>query len=104
MLVDRHRLVELAFAFEVEGQVVQEVHHRLVARHLAERGERGVIFFFVGRADCHAFRPADEVDPTYGETLRRVTERGVEVLAYRMRFSARRLELVDRLPVDLRPL
>jgi sugar fermentation stimulation protein A len=64
-------------------------------------GDRGVIFFFIGRADCHRFRPADEVDPTYGETLRRAVAAGVEALAYRMRFTRRRIELVDRLPVDL---
>jgi len=64
-------------------------------------GGRGVLFFFVGRADCRRFRPADEVDPAYGETLREVVERGVEVLAYRMRFSPRRVVVVDRLPVDL---
>ncbi len=64
-------------------------------------GDRGVIFFFVGRADCRRFRPADEVDPAYGETLRRVVAAGVEALAYRMRFSRRGIELVDRLPVDL---
>ncbi len=68
---------------------------------LVAGGERGVIFFFVGRADCRRFRPADEVDPAYGATLRRVVAAGVEPLAYRMRFSRRRIELVDRLPVDL---
>ncbi len=64
-------------------------------------GERGVIFFFVGRADCRRFRPADEVDPAYGETLRRVVERGVEPLAYGVRYTRRRIALVGRLPIDL---
>ncbi len=68
---------------------------------VVERGERGVIFFFVGRADCHRFRPADEVDPAYGETLRQVVPAGVEALAWRMRFTARRIELSGRLPIDL---
>lgn len=64
-------------------------------------GDRGVLFFFIGRADCQRFRPADEIDPAYGGTLREVVENGVEILAYRMRFSPKRLTLVDRLPVDL---
>ncbi len=33
---------------------------------LVASGYRGVIFYFVGRADCRRFRPADEVDPAYG--------------------------------------
>jgi sugar fermentation stimulation protein A len=78
--------------------------HLLDLAGVVERGERGVIFFFVGRADCHAFRPADEIDPAYGETLRRVAASGVEILAYRIRFSTRRLELLERLPVDLAPV
>ncbi len=64
-------------------------------------GDRGVIFFFVGRADCRRFRPADEVDPVYGTTLRRVVAASVEPLAYRTRFSRRGIELLDRLPIDL---
>ncbi len=68
---------------------------------LVAGGYRGVIFYFVGRADCRRFRPADEVDPAYGAALRRAVTAGVEPLAYRMRFSRRRIELVDRLPVDL---
>lgn len=64
-------------------------------------GERGVIFFFVGRADCRRFRPADEVDPAYGETLRRVVGEGVEPLAYAVRYTRRRIALVGRLPIDL---
>ncbi len=70
---------------------------------LAAGGERAVIFYFVGRADCRRFRPADEVDPAYGAALRAAVDAGVEPLAYRMRFSRRRIELVDRLPVDLAP-
>jgi sugar fermentation stimulation protein A len=68
---------------------------------VVQGGERGVIFFFVGRADCRRFRPADEVDPAWGETLRAAVAAGVEALAYRMRYTRRRIELVDRLPVDL---
>ncbi len=66
-----------------------------------QRGQRAVMFFFVGRADCHRFRPADEVDPAYGETLRRVASRGVEIVAYRFRFDRERIHLLERLPVDL---
>jgi sugar fermentation stimulation protein A len=65
------------------------------------QGHRGVLFFFVGRADCDRFRPADEVDPAYGETLRRVAAEGVEILAWRMRFSRWRIEALGAVPVDL---
>ena len=68
---------------------------------LVAGGERGVIFYFVARADCRRFRPADEVDPAYGAALRTAAGAGVEPLAYRMRFSRRGIELGERLPIDL---
>ena len=48
-------------------------------------------------------------DPNHGITVDDIQtaggiyrhHRGVEILAYRMRFSPKRLTLVDRLPVDL---
>lgn len=75
--------------------------HLLDLAGVVAGGERGVIFFFVGRADCRRFRPADEVDPAYGETLREVLTEGVEALAYRVRYTRQRIELVDRLAIDL---
>ncbi|MEO1088423.1 MAG: DNA/RNA nuclease SfsA, partial [Acidobacteriota bacterium] len=50
-----------------------------------EAGDRAVLFYFIGRSDCRRVRPADEIDPLYGETLREVASQGVELLAYRMR-------------------
>lgn len=68
---------------------------------VVEAGDRGVIFFFMGREDCRRMRPADEVDPDYARTLRRVAAEGVEILAYRMAFSPSGIRLLDRAPVDL---
>ncbi len=64
-------------------------------------GERAVILFHIGRNDVRRFRPADEIDPAYGETLRQVAGAGVEVLAYRFRYGPSGIWLMGRLPVDL---
>lgn len=66
---------------------------------MAALGHRAVIFFFVGRVDCDEFRPADTIDPLYGETLRAVLTKGVEALAYRARFDRQGIRLEQRLPV-----
>nr|XP_061804826.1 sugar fermentation stimulation protein homolog [Nerophis lumbriciformis] len=69
---------------------------------MVSQGHRSVIFYFIGRADCRRMRPADEIDPAYGEELRRAVGAGVEALAYGFRFSpGRGIELVGSLPVDL---
>jgi sugar fermentation stimulation protein A len=68
---------------------------------VVEAGDRGVIFFCVSRGDVTRFAPADEIDPAYGETLRRVVGLGVEPIAYSTRVTPDRFELGERLEVVL---
>ena len=68
---------------------------------VVEEGDRGVIFFFVSRGDVERFAPADEIDSAYGEKLREVVARGVEALAYTSRVEPARIEIGERIPVDL---
>lgn len=76
-------------------------------RHLRELidvvagGNRGVLLFHVGRADVDRVRPADEVDPLYGATLREAVAAGVEVLAYRCEVGRDSLVLREPLPVEI---
>ena len=75
------------------------------SKHLRElatqagQGRRAVILFCVQRCDVREVRPADAIDPLYGQTLRRALDQGVEALAYQVRVSPRGAELVRRLPV-----
>ena len=75
--------------------------HLLELADRVKAGERAVLFYFIGRNDCHRVRPADEIDPRYGEVLRQVAADGVEILAYRMRLDRRGIHLAGRLPVEL---
>lgn len=68
---------------------------------MAALGHRAVIFFFIGRVDCEEFRPADDIDPLYGETLRTVMQHGVEALAYRARFDRKGICLQEELPIHV---
>ncbi len=68
---------------------------------MASQGHRAVIFFCISRGDVGRFAPADEIDPKYGEVLRRVAGEGVEALAYTTRVLPDRLELGERLPIHL---
>ena len=77
------------------------------ARHLDElialrrRGARAVLLFMVSRSGVDRVRPADEVDPAYGATLRRAAAGGVELLAYAAALSPARLTVGRRLPIVL---
>lgn len=76
-------------------------------RHLEElmrvvrAGHRAVLLFCVGRTRASAVRPADDIDPVYGATLRRAAAAGVEILAYRCRLSPRAISLASSVPVEL---
>ncbi len=76
-------------------------------RHLEElmamvdQGHRAVLLFCASRSDTKRVRPADDIDPAYGETLRQAADHGVELLAYRCSVSARDVKLQERVPVDL---
>jgi sugar fermentation stimulation protein A len=66
---------------------------------MVQQGKRAVIFFAVPRTDARAVRPADHIDPLYGELLRRALAVGVEAIAYSATVSAQEIKLVKRLPV-----
>lgn len=68
---------------------------------LAKRGIRSAMFYFCGRTDTKAFRPADEIDPEYGKLLRTAAKAGVLILPYQVECTGKAIQLVKRLPVEL---
>jgi len=76
-------------------------------KHLKElmamvaQGHRAVLLFCVPHEGIERARPADEIDPLYGRTLRQAAAAGVEVLAYRAAFDKSGLWLRDRIEVSL---
>ena len=64
-------------------------------------GHRAVMMYLVGRIDCEYFAPADEIDPTYANTLREAVKAGVEVLCYTCELSPQGITVKGTLPVKL---
>jgi sugar fermentation stimulation protein A len=62
-------------------------------KHLAElsrlvrTGHRAVMFYLIQRMDAVLFRPADDIDPAYGEALRAACADGVEIVVYDVTIS-----------------
>ncbi len=75
------------------------------SRHLRElmgvyrRGADAALVFCVQRSDVTEVRPADMIDPVYGQTLRAAIELGVDVIALRAKVTPRRIEIDTRVPV-----
>ncbi|WP_323752216.1 DNA/RNA nuclease SfsA [Marinobacter sp.] len=84
-------------------------------KHLRElmaqvaHGDRAVLLFVVNHTGIEEVRPADHIDPRYGQLLRQAVEAGVEVLAYRAALMgvdgnpSTRLDLIDSVPVNVEP-
>ena len=62
---------------------------------------RAAVIFVIQRSDAHGFKPNDEADPAFGETLRRAQQAGVEVYAYSCRVSRKTIKLAAPVPVYL---
>ncbi len=76
-------------------------------KHLEElilmkrQGHRSVMVFFVNRADCRVFQPADDIDPDYGKALRKAHRAGVEIIPLQGRVTARAITVIGTLPFEL---
>lgn len=64
-------------------------------------GHRAVLLFCVQREHAVRVRAAHEYDPEYAETLKRVSAAGVEVYAYRAKYSRHEVMLEKALPVHI---
>ena len=104
-------------ALEVKNVSMAEGRRALFPDSVTERGRKhlrelaaevragraGTVLFFVHRADCDVFSPADAVDPAYGRALRWAAREGVRLVAHRALLDARGVRLGPEIPVDLSP-
>lgn len=75
--------------------------HLKTLMQVVEQGHRAVLFFCVQHTGAQCMRPADEVDPRYGELLRRAAASGVTVLAWKTSVSAEEFCLQEPISVCL---
>ena len=88
-------------AFFPDAVSVRATRHVEELTALAERGLRSAMCFCVQRSDVDRVRPADEIDPAYGQALRRAAAAGVEVYALKAEVTPDSVRLTQRVPVDL---
>jgi sugar fermentation stimulation protein A len=75
-------------------------HLRALMR-LRRKGHRAAVLFVIQRGDCAYFRPADEIDPAYGRSLRHAVKAGVEALAYVAQVTPKGIIVTGRLETRL---
>ncbi|HID37910.1 MAG TPA: DNA/RNA nuclease SfsA, partial [Calditrichaeota bacterium] len=76
-------------------------------KHLGEleemvrQGHRAVMLFVIQRSDGDIFKPADHIDPKYGEALRQAVDNGVEALAYRAEVTPEEICIKAKIKIQL---
>lgn len=68
---------------------------------MVQQGHRAVLFFCVQHTGVTVARPADHIDPKYGEALRHAHAAGVEIIAWQCEINEREIRVARPLPVEL---
>ena len=75
--------------------------HLAELQELVEAGTPATLVFLLSRDDAERIRPADAIDPAYGEALRKAHAAGVRVLGLRTRISTTEVVVTGTVPVEL---
>ena len=94
-------LVEDGMATFPDAVTVRGQKHLEELQGLVAAGCRCVMFYLIQRMDAKRFGPADHIDPTYGEKMRRAADNGVEILAYDVFIDLEGIRLNTQVPWDL---
>ena len=94
-------LVEEGIAYFPDAVTERGRKHLVELQNQVQMGDRAAMLFLVQRMDAHEFRPADRIDPAYGEELRKAARNGVEILVYDVRIDLDGIRLHHSLPFQL---
>ncbi len=78
---------------------IRATRHVEALARLARAGTRTALVFCVQHTGIETVRPADDIDPAYGQALRRAVGDGVQVAALRCRITPQEIVPAGLLPV-----
>jgi len=70
-------------------------------KSMVDQGHRAVMLYVIQRSDGTIFKPADKIDPKYGNGLREAQANGVEILTYRADVTPKKIELKHQIEYQL---
>ena len=94
-------LMEDGIAYFPDAVTSRGLKHLVELEGEMRSGHRAVMFYLIQRMDAETFRPADHIDPEYGNALRIAFKKGLEILAYDVRIDLAGIRLNRPLPVHL---
>jgi sugar fermentation stimulation protein A len=93
--------VEDKIAYFPDAVTTRGRKHLVDLQRQVSLGNRAVIFFLIQRADARLFRPADHIDPAYGNELRAAFKNRVEILVYDVDLTVQGIRLNNAIPWEL---
>jgi sugar fermentation stimulation protein A len=94
-------LVEDGVGYFPDAVTARGLKHLVELQKEIRKGSRCVMLYLVQRMDAKRFSPADQIDPAYGEELRRAFRNGVEILVYDVFLNLGGISINRRLPFEL---
>lgn len=86
------------FPDSVTARGTKHLHELMAA---VRSNSRAVIFFLIQRTDAGLFKPAQDIDPVYAQTLKKAHEKGVEILVYQARVTPKSISIWRSVPWQL---
>ncbi|MDZ7262026.1 MAG: DNA/RNA nuclease SfsA [candidate division KSB1 bacterium] len=93
-------LVENGVAYFPDAVTQRGTKHLHELMAMVRQGHRAIMFYLIQRKDGRLFKPADSIDPVYGQTLRKAISNGVEILAYQAEVTPWEIRLGQKVRVS----
>lgn len=94
-------LVENKTALFPDAPTARGVRHLEELISFCNDNHKAAVAFVVMREDAQEFAPHDQMDPIFGRTLRKASNCGVKILAYKCSVTEKGMEYLEKLPVIL---
>lgn len=94
-------LVTNGIAYFPDAVTTRGLKHLKVLKKLKSTGCRCVMLYLIQRMDADVFKPADHIDPAYGQALREAVKSGVEILVYDVVIDLEKILLGKKIPFSL---
>jgi len=75
--------------------------HLKELQELRKNNNRCVMFYLVQRMDAEIFTPEYQIDPAYGNELKKAKQHGVEILVYDVNIDLKKISVNKKLPYKL---
>ncbi|MDY7033738.1 MAG: DNA/RNA nuclease SfsA [Thermodesulfobacteriota bacterium] len=80
-------LINDGIAYFPDAVTLRGLKHLKELQNQVRLGYQSVIFYLIQRMDASLFRPADYIDPDYGNELRKAIQNGVQIAAWDIKVS-----------------